>query len=413
MIIVPVRLRLVFTTWLLLGATLADAEILYVRPQGTGASQVGRLRSVNANGTNDRAIPLPFPSLLLPTWSHDGARFALTGVDPQRPGQVTLNAFVVNPVTGAYQNVTKFRDKVTEEEYNYVYALYKAFSPDRKLMAVNSVYRSGTDEAHETGTPALQIFATNGGDDSLALVHVGSIRDNVHHDGEGVDWSPNANIIVAPVKWDAPLESGGAGKGEATALVLAQPVTDGGNARQLTFPRADHIDNGPFGEHILWAEQDYAPKFSPGGKLVAYVRSYQAVSSQRGTPDANIESLRIVNIKTGRDVKVKQFKPGRYITAIDWSPDGTKLVFDLGQQATTPEGAFLQGVQPETDRLFIINTDGTGLRQLRGAPSGTPAWRPVNVAAFSNFVEAAAGPITCETITRLATVPATNVSSER
>lgn len=345
---------------------------------------------MNADGSRDHAVPLAFPSLVLPTWSGDGARFAITGVNPQRPGQITLNAFAVNPATGAYQNVTNFRDMLNEDGYNYVYALYKAFSPDRKLMAINSVYRSGSDTAHETGTPALQIFATDGSDDSLALVHVGSFRDNVHHDGEGVDWSPNANVVVAPVKWDAPLMSGGSGKGEATALFLAQPVTDGGNARQLTFPRADHIDNGPFGEQILWAEEDYAPKFSPSGNLVAYVRSFQAVSSNRGVPDANVESLRIVNVNTGKDIEVKQFKRGLYISALDWSPDGTQVVFDLGPQATS-DGAFLQGAQPETDRLFIMNKNGTGLRQLRGAGSGTPAWRPRSVANPGN-VAALASP---------------------
>lgn len=354
-------------------AALSRAEILYVRPQGTGTAQVNQLRKVNPNGAGDQAVPLVFPNLFLPTWAHDGSVYALTAVNPQRPGLITLNAFTVNPKNGAFVNVTKLVDEFSDKGYSYKYALYKAFSPDRQLMAVNSVYRTGSDSTHESGTPILQIFKTDGSG-SVAIVHAGAIRDNVHHDGEGVDWSPNANIVVTPVKYDAPLQSGG-GVGEATALFLAQPVTNAGNARQLTFPNAGHVDNGPFGEHILWAEHDYAPKFSPDGNFVAYVHSYQKVSSLRIVPDPNVESLRIVNVQTSKVVQVTKFAAGMYITSLDWSPDGTRLVFDKGKQAIS-SGVYLQGAQPELDRLFIINRNGSGLRQLRGAGACTPAWRP-------------------------------------
>ena len=376
------RVPLLLAAWLCLGAAVADAQIFYIQRQGTGSAEVGQLRSIRPNGTGDRAIPLHFPDVALPAWSRNASRFAVTAKSPQRPGQISLDAFSINRVTGAFQNVTKFQDHITSEAYTYSFALYKAYSPDGKFMAVNSVFRSGGSKASETGTPALQIFATDG-TGSVALVHVGPIRDNVHHDGEGVDWSPKANLIVAPVQYDAPLVGGGVGKAEATALVLAQPVTNGGSARLLTLPRGGHIDNGPFGEHIIWAEHDYAPRFSPDGNFVAYVRSYQAVSSVRLLPDPNIQSLHIINVNTGNNVRVKRFRAGQYITSLDWSPDGKRLVFDKGKQATTSEGAFLQGVDPNTDRLFIINRDGTGLRQLKGPRAGTPAWRPqtTNLAA--------------------------------
>ena len=383
------RVSLLLALWLCLGAAVTHAQILYIQRQGTGSSEVGQLRSIRPNGAGDRAIPLHFSDVLLPAWSRDASRFAVTAKSPQRPGQISLNAFSVNRVTGAFQNVTNFEDTITSKGYTYGYALFKAYSPDGKFMAVNSVFRSGGGSASKTGTPALQIFATDGSG-PVALVHVGYFRDNVHHDGEGVDWAPNANLIVAPMKYDAPLVGGGSGKGEATALVLAQPVTDGGAARLLTFPRAGHIDNGPFGEHIIWAEHDYAPKFSPDGKFVAYVRSYQAVSSARLLPDPNIQSLHIINVNTGNDVRIARFRAGQYIMSLDWSPDGKRLVFDKGKQATTGEGAFLQGVDAATDRLFIINRDGSGLRQLKGPRAGTPAWRPATVKRAASTTETSA-----------------------
>jgi len=313
----------------------ASAQILYVRPVGVGTQQVGQLRQINADGTGDTAVAVPFADVLGPVPARDGTQFAVSAVDPARPNQVSRNVFTVNRATGAIQNVSNFIDSVDPDggPYTYVYAFYKAFSPDGTLVAVNSIYRSGGGGTSETGTPILQIFPSDGQSGSLALVHADPFRDGTHHGGEGIDWSPvNQDLIVAPIKWDAPLISGG-GVGEATALFLAEPVTGAGNVRQLTFPRADAMSYIGTGEVLLWAEHDYQPKFSPNGTGVAYVRSFQQISSLRGVPDPYVESLRIASTDGTSDNLVLTFQPGLYITSVDWSPDGTQLVFDIGPQA--------------------------------------------------------------------------------
>lgn len=350
-------------------------QILYVRPVGTGTQQVGQLRQVNVDGTGDTAVAVPFADVLGPVPARDGTQFALSAVDPARPNQISRNVFTVNRTTGATQNATNFLDSLDPETllYTYVYGFYKAFSPDGTKIAVNSYYRSGGGGASETGTPILQIFPSDGSSGSLALVHADPFLDGTHHGGEGIDWSPvNADELVAPIKWDAPFISGG-GVGEATALFLVEPVTGGGNARQLTFPRADYTST--INEVTVWGEHDYQPKFSPNGTGVAYVRSFQLISSLRLVPDPYVESLRIAAVDGSSDIQVAIFAPGLYLTSVDWSPDGTQLIFDIGPQAFS-NGSPLSYAVPETDSVNIINVNGTGLRQVVAAPSSQPSWAP-------------------------------------
>ena len=111
-----------------------------------------------------------------------------------------------------------------------------------------------------------------------ALVHADPFLDGTHHGGEGVDWSPlNADLIVAPVKWDAPFISGG-GVGRRQRLSLPNRGQARGNSQQLTFPHADHVTT--INEVILWGEHDYQPRFSPDGTKVAYVRSFRNLDRQ-------------------------------------------------------------------------------------------------------------------------------------
>ncbi len=121
----------------------ASGQILYVKPVGTGAQQVGQLRQVNADGTGDTAVAVPFADVLGPVPERNGNRFALSAVDPARPNQISRNVFTVNRTTGAIQNATNFLDMLDPDTllYTYVYGFYKAFSPDGTLIAVNSYYR--------------------------------------------------------------------------------------------------------------------------------------------------------------------------------------------------------------------------------------------------------------------------------
>ncbi|MDQ6624821.1 MAG: hypothetical protein M3Y69_01590 [Verrucomicrobiota bacterium] len=354
----------------------ARAQILYIRAEGTGAQQVGKLRYLNPDGSGDTEFSGGVPNQVLPTWSHDGLLYSITKVDPARANQLSQNVFSANPATGAVTQVTHFQDNVNpfNQAYTYVAAFYKAYSPDRTLMAVNSLYASGAPNASQTTTPTLQIFRTDGEGGSQALVFTSVFRDGVHHAGEGVDWAPSGgNLLVCPVKNDVRQPSTG-DMGEATALFFVAPTSEGSKTgKQVTFPRSDRTSNVATGEVTSFGEHDYQPKFSPGATKLAYVRSYQATSNYKSAPDPDIQSIRVIDDRS--DHEIFRLQPGQYITNLDWSPDGAQLVFDAGRQNSS-NGFYFQAAAAETDELFIVNLDGTGLHKLLGASNGQPAWRP-------------------------------------
>ncbi len=350
----------------------ASAQILYTAFNGS----TFQLRQVNSDGSGDSPVATPFANLAFPAWSRDRALIALSATDPDRPTQHTLNVYIFDPANGARQNVTNNQDAVNGSSSNYVSSYHKAFSPDRQSLAINSVY-SATNSNGSSNTPILQIYAANGQSGSLAIVHAGPIRDNLHHDGEGVSWSPTQNLLAYPVKTDTRLQSGN-GVGETTAISLGEPVTGAGNSRQLTTPHADQVATPTDG--YVYGEHDYQPKFSPNGALVAYVRSFQIARYANGyVPDPDQQSLHIININTGADTTVLNLSQGYYVTTLDWSPDGSALVFDASPQYVDSSGARYQLAQPGSDQVYIVNVDGSGLRQLRGAGSGMPAWAPAVV----------------------------------
>ncbi len=122
-------------------------------------------------------------------------------------------------------------------------------------------------------------------------------------------------------------------------------------------------------------EHDYQPKFSPNVAGLVYVRSFQRHALLTSlNPDPDIQSIHIKNLNTGADKVVRTFPKGTYITTVDWSPDGTRLVFDLALQRSSPVGPLQEG-RAETNQIYIMNVDGTGLQQLRGNGNGTPSWR--------------------------------------
>ena len=350
------------------------AQIGYVQLQADGSLQ---LRRMNGDGTGDLQIGLPFTTFEFPTFSRDGTQLAVTALDPALPIERSQNVFSLSTTNGAVNELTFYGDLFDQVNgviiYNFPY--YKAFSPDNTRIAVFAYiqYANASDIGTQTTTPSLEIYSTTTAAAPLQ-VHVDKGLNGTHHGGEGVDWSPDGTVLAAPLEGSTNFISGG-GPGEITSINLIEPSAGAvvaGHFQQITFPRADSQISGqtPF----LWGEHDYQPKFSPNGVGVAYVRSFQnffLLTNQ--TPDPDIQSIRIVDLSTGADSQVIQFAPGFYISSLDWSPDGTQLTFDLGQQAPGPLG-LLQRAIPETNEVYVINNDGSGLTKLRGPGAGTPAW---------------------------------------
>lgn len=358
-------------------AAESSAQILYSQLTSPNPPRF-QLRQVNADGSGDSAFGLPFADVLLPSWSRDGGLFAISAPDPNRPPDRSYNVYAINRATRAIQQITIFQGTPPDPEtatFQYKIAQFKAFSPDRSALAVSSLIVSGSRGQTTRTTPVLEVFSTAGPGNALALVHVYTERTGfTHHAGEGVDWHPGQNVLVTPLESSARNQSGGSGSQQVTALFLLDAVdgaVDRGRFRQITFPRADVAPDFNF----AWGEHDYMPKFSPNGVGVAYVRSFQNRPLSLNGPDPDIQSLRILNLNTGEDFEVLRFSPGGYVSSLDWSADGTALVFDLGQQERGING-LQQNAVPQTMELHVVNVDGTGARRLRGGGAAHPAWRP-------------------------------------
>ena len=357
-----------------------DAQIFYV---SFDAQSNGRLRQINGNGTGDTGIALPFTSVGLPSWRRDGNVVALTAVDPNAGGQRSTNIFAYTPATGAIAQLTNYTDIFDptpgSNAFSYTFPLYKAFSPDGGSLAVFSlVFTAAQGGSTNSILPVLQVYSPIG-QVNPTLVLVDNQRDGLnggHHGGEGVDWSPTQNVLVAPLATSTPYQNGSGSSGEVTAIFLIAPVQSAkqtGQLTQITSPRTDFNINAG----TLVAEHDYLPKFSPSGAALAYVRSFQSSNlSNSQVPNPDVQALRILNLTTGADTQIAQFNQGVYITNLDWAPDGVTLVFDLGLQPNSITGPQQQAA-PATEQTYVINTDGTGLRQLLGNGNGQPSWRPL------------------------------------
>ncbi len=374
-----IRTFLVVMVLALAGVASAEAQVGYVQLQGDGSLQ---LRRMNGDGTGDTQIALPFTTFELPVFSRDATQLAISALDPALPNQRSHNVFSLSTTNGAINELTFYGDLVSNGVIIYNFPNYKAFSPDNRNLAVFAYIFTGdlNNVGTQTTTPSLEIYSTSSAFAPLQ-VHVDKGLNGKHHGGEGVDWSPDGTLLVAPLEGSTNFISGG-GPGEVTALSLIEPVAGAvvaGRSQQITFPRADSSISG---RAFLWGEHDYAPKFSPNGRGVAFVRSFQNFFLlDSATPEPDVQSLHIVDVTTGVDTQLIQFNPGFYISTVDWSPDGTQLVFDIGQQEPGPLGPQQHAI-PATNEIYVINNDGSGLQRLRAAGSSSPAWSRTAIPAF-------------------------------
>jgi Tol biopolymer transport system component len=145
---------------------------------------------------------------------------------------------------------------------------------------------------------------------------------------------------------------------------------------------------------------DFEPAWSPDGTRLAFTR---------GSLDGDVGDVYVIDLATGALTQVTNSPD--YDHQVAWSPDGTRLVFerDFGSSfsiytvnvdgsgptrvtdgpffdtgpAFSPDGGFIAFGSNRgggfLDDLWIVNTDGTGLRRVRELrfSEGFPDWRPL------------------------------------
>jgi hypothetical protein len=289
-----------------------------------------------------------------------------------QPGEVSQNVFVIDTQTGNLLQVTDFQDIISPDSTasTIFFPLWKAFSRDGQRIAVSTWVHNQTTNGH-TDVPLLRIYGLDGTLQATVIIG-GDTIDLLQ--GNGVAWSPVEDVLVYPFAAETITQGLGNPFPDVTALYLAAPAQDiatTGQYKQLTFPSAFQDFTS-----LFW-ELDYAPAISPDGRRIAYVRTLTGIigaAFQFATP-----SIRVINRDGTGDHQIVQFSKGSAITHISWSPDGSQLVFDLGQQATTPEG-FPEFVPNDfTMMLYTIGADGSNLQPLQQAPALYPSWNPAGL----------------------------------
>ncbi len=212
---------------------------------------------------------------------------------------------------------------------------YPMLSPDGKSVLFQS-NRSGV----------FQLYTMNPDGTNLKQLTSGSV------DYGTPVWSPDGKKIAFGSERDANAE-------------IYTMDTDGKNQKRLTFTSGD----------------DSHPKFSPDGQRIIFC-------SARNTPDLKADwrkqhiELFTMNID-GSDVKqVTNFKTVTTYPSI--SPDGTKLLFR--KVINSPGFNWDISTAKRNSEVFIMNMDGSGERNLSNNPAydGWPVWTPEGKIIFSS-----------------------------
>jgi hypothetical protein len=361
------------------------------------------VRRIGGDGNGDQALAVNLPSPIYPTISRSGRFLLMTSTEPGRPFKISNNVFLTDLATGAQFRITSYQDEYvlggvrfmddigqlfgnnTISSYKVHYPYHKALSPDETRVVVMNLFRSGSIVL---GTPLdpNEVQASSG---RLPLVDVFNVadalpagpyvylapqaRDGFNQGGDGLDWHPGVNEVVATVASDIPtVGNAGISSMAGTLLAVFSTTSTSPFIRKLTNPIGEiDIINGNlfyFGVH------DYAPAISPDGRRVAFARHSLRQGIETGYAPFPCQcSIRIINYDGTEDQGILSLPDGAWITKVTWSPAGNQIAFDVSPQLTL-NGRFALLGDVTQSTIHVVNTDGTNSRQLVAGPASYPSW---------------------------------------
>ena len=191
---------------------------------------------------------------------------------------------------------------------------WSAWSPDGSRIAFDS---DVTDPDHDNDPFINDIFTIRPDGTGLR-----KLTDSIGYAGGSAAWSPDGRLIVFEAdRGDYPAQAG----------IYVMNSRDGSNVRRIT-SLAPGID---------W---DGAPKFSPDGKRILFTR-YSAKGAAVHTMRLDGSGLRRL---TPWELNAND---------ADWSPDGTRIVFEAYPD-DYPRGS-----------AWVVGANGKGLKNLTPTPT--------------------------------------------
>lgn len=392
--------------YVLLGASAwtangANGVVYYNRI--TSLNTPATIRRIGGDGTGDQAVPVNLPSPIYPTISRNGRFLLTTSTDPGRPFKISNNVYVGDLLTGALFRTTSYEDEYTSggirftndlsllygstivSSYKVNFPYHKALSPDGTRVVVMNLFKSGSVMLGQT-LNGEDVIASSGRFPVVDVYNLANAlpagpyvflsaqdRDGFNQGGDGVDWHPTLNEVVATVASDiTAVGSAGITSMEGTVLAVFSTTSISPFIRKLTNPVGE-IDIFS-GNLFYFGVHDYAPAISPDGQRVAYVRHVLRQGIQSGyAPYPAQCSIHIINYNGTGDQTVLSLADGAWVTKVAWSPDGTQLALDLSPQLILNGWYSLLGDVTQS-QIYVVNSNGTNPHQLVAAPAAYPSW---------------------------------------
>ena len=371
--------------------------------QFTSLNTPGTVRRVGGDGTGDQAVAVNLPSPFYPTISRNGRFLLMTSTDPGRPFKISNNVYIGDLFTGALGRATSYEDEyvsggirftndlsqlfgsTTISSYKVNYPYHKALSPDGTRVVVMNFFKSGSvmggaplDGAEVVASsgrfPVVDVY--NLADALPAGPYVflsAQARDGFNQGGDGVDWHPTLNEVVATVSSDiTTVGNAGITSMEGTVLAVFSTTSISPFIRKLTNPvgEVDIISGNLF----YFGVHDYAPAISPDGQRVAFVRHVLRTGIQSGyAPFPAQCSIHIINYNGTGDQTVLSLADGEWITKVAWSPDGSQIAFDMSPQLVLNGWYSLLGDVTQS-QIHVVDASGANPHQLVAGAAAYPSW---------------------------------------
>lgn len=369
----------------------------------TSLNTPATVRRVGGDGTGDQAVAVNLPSPVYPTISRNGRFLLVTSTDPGRPFKISNNVYLGDLLTGALFRTTSYADEfvsggvrftndlaqlfgdqtITRYAVNFPY--HKALSPDGTRTVVMNLWKEasvvlgagldGMDVISSSGRfPKVDVFNVTDALPAGPYVYLSpQVRDGFNQGGDGVDWHPTQNEVVATVSSDIPAVGNAGITGmQGTLLAVFSTASISPFIRKLTNPigQVDIVNGNLF----YYGVHDYAPAISPDGQRVAFVRHVLRQGIQSGyAPFPAQCSIHIINYNGTGDQTVLALADGAWVTKVAWSPDGAQIAFDLSPQQVLNGWYSLLGDVTQS-QIHVVNANGTNPHQLVTGAAAYPSW---------------------------------------